>query len=456
MILFSKEQRIFHAERPERDFTIVTNVWIRDSRLSWKARGILIFLLQLPPDWAVNSEELQTHASDKKESTIAGLRELVHFGYAELVRERDPETGRIKQVWNFFETSRKPFVMAAKVSNKKAKSQDIQPTLFDSISGGVENSPGLDFPVPVDPASASPELEIPAPVKKPLLSTKDKVRMDQFLKNQILNTSREKEPPERSPKENRNRENQNWNFPVLWLESFQKVYNEEHGIAMGKPLSELKSLEWIYNTTNGDWSQVHIKLQILMQLRNEDSKFWGRQAVSPETLSKFWARLFPQDRTKQISKEKIQNKEKIRKESFKKENQTSNPPTTVFKTSRTLPKSRHECFLLWAKENKLHSASIQFYQENLDPQTYTGGKKILYEKFFNEVAPTLYEDFEDRVEELYQKEDPHYGAGRKTTCVVLHSNKDAKIEKFPLKDRSYSKCNNENGLVLVKQQEGVS
>ncbi|MBM9578951.1 hypothetical protein JWG45_17535 [Leptospira sp. 201903070] len=453
MILFSKEQRIFHAERTERDYTRVTNVWIRDSRLSWKARGILIFLLHLPPDWAVNSEELQTHASDKKDSTIAGLRELVHFGYAELVRVRDPETGRIKQVWNFFETSRKPFVMAAKESNKKTKSQENdQPTLFDSISGGVENSPGLDFPVPVKPAPESPELESPAPVKMPLLSTKDKVLMDQFLKNQILNTSREKEAPERTPKENRNRENQNqsWNFPVLWLESFQKVYNEEHGIAMGKPLSELKSLEWIYDTTNGDWSQVHFKLQILMQLRNEDSKFWGKQAVSPETLSKFWSRLFPQGHTRRIPKEKNQNKEKVRKESFKKGNQISKPQTPAFNTNRALPKNRHECFLLWAKEKNLHSTSIKFYQENLDPQTYTGNKKILYEKFFKEIAPTLFKDFEDRVEEDEKKEGSHSGVESKTTHDVLVTHYEAKNEEFPFQDQPFSKSKIENRLVLVK------
>lgn len=450
MIPFTKEQRIFHAERTERDYTIVTNVWIRDSRLSWKARGILIFLLQLPPDWAVNSEELQTHASDKKESTIAGLRELVHFGYAELVRERDKETGRIKQVWNFFETSRKPFVMAPKVSNKKAKYHtDNQPTLFDSISGGVENPPGLDFPVPVDPASASPELANPAPVKKPLLSTKDKVLMDQFLKNQILNTSREKKAPERTLKENRNQENQNWNFPILWLESFQKVYNEEHGIAMGKPLSELKSLEWIYDTTNGDWNQVHFKLQILMQLRNEDSKFWGKQAVSPETLSKFWSRLFPQNRTKQISKEKVHNNENFKKESFKKGNQIHKPPTKVIKTNRTLPKNRHECFLLWAKEKNLHGTSIKFFQENLDPQTYTGDKKILYEKFFKEIAPALYKDFEDTVDEVEQKGGSHSVAVSKTTRDVLPSNYESKNENFLFKDQSYAKRKTESKLVLV-------
>lgn len=453
MIPFSKEQRIFHAERTDRDFTIVTNVWIRDSRLSWKARGILIFLLQLPPDWAVNSEELQTHASDKKDSTIAGLRELVYFGYAELVRVRDPETGRVKQVWNFFETSRKPFVMVAKVSNKKGKSKtDLEPTLFDSIFNQNENSPGLDFPAPVKPAPETPALVDPAPVKQPILSTKDKVLMDQFLKYQKLNTSRESEAPKRASNENPvpEKQNQKWNFPMLWLESFQKVYNEAHGIAMGKPISELKSLEWIYDTTNGDWSQVHLKLQILMQLRNEDSKFWGKQAVSPETLSKFWARLFPQVSKKRYSKDTFPKKEKLREVRFEKESRSSKLLTFVIHSNRDLPKSRHECFLFWAKENNLHRSSIKYFEDNLDPKTYSGNKKILYEKFFNEIAPTLFKDFEDRVGKEDQMESSLYSLGRKTSSDALQSNPGSKNEELPNREHSYSKTKTENRLVLVK------
>ncbi|TGK10711.1 hypothetical protein [Leptospira stimsonii] len=453
MIPFSKEQRIFHAERTDRDFTIVTNVWIRDSRLSWKARGLLIFLLQLPPDWAVNSEELQTHASDKKDSTIAGLRELAHFGYAELIRLRDPDNGRIKQVWNFYETSRKPFVIAAKVSNKKSKSRtELEPTLFDSIAERKENSPGLEFPAPVNPAPEPPDLAEPVPVKQPLLSTKDKERKDQFLKYQKLNTSRESESLECASREIRipEKQNQKWNFPMLWLESFQKVYSEEHGIAMGKPIIELKSLEWIYKTTNGDWSQVHLKLQILMQLRNEDSKFWEKQAVSPETLSKYWARLFPQTSKKSYSKGIVHKKEKIREVRVENSHPPSKSPNQPINLNRSMLKNRHECFLLWARENHLHSSSIKYYEENLDSKTYSGNKKILYEKFFKEVAPTLFKEFEDIHEDNSLNESSLPEQVCKTTRDVLHSNLKEEGVAYTSTDQHCLSPKNENRLVLVK------
>ncbi|ULH30952.1 hypothetical protein [Leptospira weilii] len=431
MILFSKKQRIFHTKEIKQDFTISSNIWIRDHRLSWKARGLLIFILQLPPDWSVNSEELQTHASDKRESTIAGLRELEHFGYAELSRERDPQTGRITQAWYFFETSKKPYVLTAKESNKKVKSKaDLGPGLFDIPEEPEPKSPGTVFPVPVDPAPVFPEVESPASVKQPLLSTKNKVLMDQILKNQNSNTSREKDLAERLHKNvnSPNEKHTPWNFPALWLESFQRVYSQEHGMSMGEPISELKSLQWIYKTTNGDWSQVHFKIQILIQLRSEDGNFWAKQAVSPETLSKFWTRLFPQDQRRQASKERYP-KRKNETAPNKKDIPLRRPSECFIDPDKPEPKTRHECFLQWAERN-LYNSLINFYKQNRDPATYVDGKKIIYEKYFRECAPPKFRNSEFEIrKELTRgaaKEDESdcleksgTGIESKTTRVVL-------------------------------------
>ncbi|WP_078129793.1 hypothetical protein [Leptospira alexanderi] len=444
MILFSKKQRIFHTEGIERDFTISSNIWIRDHRLSWKARGLLIFILQLPPDWSVNSEELQTHASDKRESTVAGLRELEHFGYAELNRERDPQTGRIAQVWYFFETSKKPYVLTAKVSNKKAKSKaDLEPGLFDRPEEPEAKLPGTVFPLSVERTPVSPEVENSAPVKRPLLSTKDKVLMDQILKNQNSNTSREKDLADQPFKtaNNPNEKATPWSFPALWLESFQKAYNQEHGISMGEPVSELKSLQWIYETTNGDWSQVHFKIQVLMQLRSEDGNFWAKQAVSPETLFKFWARLFPQDRRRQVSKERYP-KRKNETVSNKKDIPSRKPSECFVDQDKPEPKTRHECFLQWAEKKNLHSSLINFYKQNRDPMTYVDGKKIIYEKYFREHAPLKFRNSEFEI----RKDELSWGAAKesepdcleksgtrfesKTTRVVLHLPTPPSNEEF--------------------------
>lgn len=76
---------IIRANRHDR-FTVVPNDAIRDDRLSWKARGILIYLLSQPDGWRAKSSHLWTQAPNGRDAVRAGLTELEDAGY--LVRRR--------------------------------------------------------------------------------------------------------------------------------------------------------------------------------------------------------------------------------------------------------------------------------------------------------------------------------------------------------------------------------
>lgn len=67
-------------------FTTVDNKALRDPRLSFKATGLLAFLLSLPDEWTPNSNHLAGVKTDGRDSVRAGLRELEAAGY--LVRTR--------------------------------------------------------------------------------------------------------------------------------------------------------------------------------------------------------------------------------------------------------------------------------------------------------------------------------------------------------------------------------
>ncbi len=45
-----------------RNYSVINNTGLRDERLSWKAKGILAYILTLPDDWVFYREELATHA----------------------------------------------------------------------------------------------------------------------------------------------------------------------------------------------------------------------------------------------------------------------------------------------------------------------------------------------------------------------------------------------------------
>ncbi len=78
-------------KRSKRDsnFTILSNVGLKDNRISAKATGLLAYMLSLPDDWIFYESELVKHFTDGKESIRTGLKELENFGYLTRVQGRE-------------------------------------------------------------------------------------------------------------------------------------------------------------------------------------------------------------------------------------------------------------------------------------------------------------------------------------------------------------------------------
>jgi hypothetical protein len=75
-------------------FTSVHRDTINDASLSFRARGLLIYLLDKPDDWRVNSEAIERAGREGREAVRASLRELEAAGYLERTRTRDCRTGK--------------------------------------------------------------------------------------------------------------------------------------------------------------------------------------------------------------------------------------------------------------------------------------------------------------------------------------------------------------------------
>lgn len=82
---------IRHAK--ERNYTVLDNTFLKDVRLSWKAKGLFAYILSLPEDWKIYTTELQNHATDGETALRAAIKELTEYGYIQQQREKD-EKGR--------------------------------------------------------------------------------------------------------------------------------------------------------------------------------------------------------------------------------------------------------------------------------------------------------------------------------------------------------------------------
>ncbi|OOR19896.1 DnaD domain-containing protein [Bacillus cereus] len=79
---------IFRVKK-DNNYSVINNTGLKDKRLSWKAKGILAYILTLPDDWVFYREELSQHAKDGINSLRAGMQELKEYGYIKRFPIRD-------------------------------------------------------------------------------------------------------------------------------------------------------------------------------------------------------------------------------------------------------------------------------------------------------------------------------------------------------------------------------
>lgn len=121
--------------RVRANFTTLNNELIRDRRISWKALGILVFILSLPDNWRLRLSHLSKEKAvgSGRDATRAGLQELQQAGYLYIQRERG-ECGKfIRTTWLVTD----------------------RPGDFDP------DSPWSDFPDTVKPDTVNPHSENP-------------------------------------------------------------------------------------------------------------------------------------------------------------------------------------------------------------------------------------------------------------------------------------------------------
>jgi len=77
---------VVRISKRENPYVMLDKYFLSDTRLTWKAKGMLAYLLSKPDDWKIILDDLIKRSSDGRDSVKAGLRELEKTGY--LVREQ--------------------------------------------------------------------------------------------------------------------------------------------------------------------------------------------------------------------------------------------------------------------------------------------------------------------------------------------------------------------------------
>ena len=91
----NKDTGIIRRVRKEKAFAQISNELINNEQLSYKALGILTYILSKPDDWEVYNSDLIREGIDGKESIRTGLLELKEKKYIQRYRVFNKKTGSV-------------------------------------------------------------------------------------------------------------------------------------------------------------------------------------------------------------------------------------------------------------------------------------------------------------------------------------------------------------------------
>jgi len=80
---------VIRVQKSKNNFVTMDKEFLENGSLSWKAKGILAYLLSKPDNWKVIASNLVNSATDGKGSVYKGLKELSEWGYYEKTPIRD-------------------------------------------------------------------------------------------------------------------------------------------------------------------------------------------------------------------------------------------------------------------------------------------------------------------------------------------------------------------------------
>ena len=82
---------IVRAPRIERDFTVLPNRALRDPHMSYRARGILAYILSMPDNWRTSADLLARQGREGRDAIRTAINELISHGYARRTKARNED-----------------------------------------------------------------------------------------------------------------------------------------------------------------------------------------------------------------------------------------------------------------------------------------------------------------------------------------------------------------------------
>lgn len=129
--------RNFRKER----FTSISNDLLSDTSISFKAKGLLCYLVSRPPNWNVNVNHLSSTFNVGKDGIYSTLNELIERGYVKRKMTRNDQ-GRVDSVeYHVYEEPLRAFPCVDNPDKENPDNNNNRVLVNTEDNNGGENSP---------------------------------------------------------------------------------------------------------------------------------------------------------------------------------------------------------------------------------------------------------------------------------------------------------------------------
>jgi hypothetical protein len=137
-------------------FTQIPNHWVRDNRLSLKARGLLTMLMSHRPGWSLSINSIAKECREGKDAIRTAIAELEELGYLE--RSQINESGRYGEaIWTTKDPADSPLSENPLSDNPTTKKTITKEEQFKNTISELEdkfNEFWKEYPRKIDRAAA--------------------------------------------------------------------------------------------------------------------------------------------------------------------------------------------------------------------------------------------------------------------------------------------------------------
>lgn len=120
---------IIHIKKRENPYTQIDKRCLEDCRLSWRARGILAYLLSKPDNWQVSVKDIQLGGKEGREAVQAAMKELEKIGYARLESDRGQDGRVLGKRWVICEEPINWFSVRRMPTDERVSRRTVSPTV---------------------------------------------------------------------------------------------------------------------------------------------------------------------------------------------------------------------------------------------------------------------------------------------------------------------------------------